>query len=101
MLRLLKTLAVGALAYGGYVAVKKLLDEQDQETGSSSTTPTTSPSSSSSPSRPASSTPASTVSNGDGGPSKAELYEQAQKLDIKGRSKMSKSELERAVREAG
>lgn len=34
-------------------------------------------------------------------PSKADLYERAQQLGIKGRSKMSKAELERAIHEAG
>jgi hypothetical protein len=33
-------------------------------------------------------------------PSKAQLYERAKALDIEGRSKMSKSELERAVAES-
>lgn len=35
------------------------------------------------------------------GPTKAELYERATELGIKGRSSMSKAELERAIREAG
>ena len=34
------------------------------------------------------------------GPSRAELYEQAQRLEIEGRSKMSKRQLERAVAKA-
>ena len=33
-------------------------------------------------------------------PSKAELYQRAKELDIEGRSKMSKSELQRAVEQA-
>ena len=33
------------------------------------------------------------------GPTRRELYEQAKRLDIEGRSKMNKAELERAVRE--
>ena len=37
----------------------------------------------------------------DAGASKAELYERAQELGIKGRSKMSKAELEQAIRDAG
>lgn len=32
-----------------------------------------------------------------GGPSKQELYDRAKELDVEGRSKMSKDELERAV----
>jgi hypothetical protein len=90
-MRLLKTLVLGALAYGGYVYLRRLLDQQGpgeapQPTASSSSSPPASRSSS---------------SNGDGTPSKAELYERAQELDIKGRSKMSKDELERAIRNAG
>ncbi|MGZ5316621.1 MAG: Rho termination factor N-terminal domain-containing protein [Solirubrobacterales bacterium] len=34
------------------------------------------------------------------GPTKAELYERATELGIKGRSSMSKAELERAIRDA-
>jgi hypothetical protein len=43
-------------------------------------------------------------SNGSSGPAemtKAELYERAKELGIEGRSKMSKQDLERAVRNAG
>lgn len=36
----------------------------------------------------------------DQGPTKAELYEKAQELDIEGRSTMDKDELEKAVEEA-
>lgn len=35
-----------------------------------------------------------------GGPTKEELYEQARKLDVAGRSKMDKGELEKAVDDA-
>jgi hypothetical protein len=34
------------------------------------------------------------------GPSRQELYEEAQRLEIKGRSKMKKDQLERAVKKA-
>lgn len=36
----------------------------------------------------------------DSGPTKKELYAQAQKLDIEGRSRMDKEELQRAVKRA-
>jgi hypothetical protein len=35
--------------------------------------------------------------NGAGGPSKAELYREAQRLDVEGRSKMTKDELAAAI----
>lgn len=38
--------------------------------------------------------------NGGGGPTKAELYDEAKRLGVEGRSGMSKAELERAVRNA-
>jgi hypothetical protein len=39
-------------------------------------------------------------SRSDGGPTREELYAQARKLDIEGRSKMDKAELQRAVARA-
>ncbi len=39
--------------------------------------------------------------NGKAGATKAELYERAKRLGIEGRSKMSKQDLERAIRDAG
>ena len=39
-------------------------------------------------------------SGGTDAPTREELYEEAQRLEIKGRSKMSKQELERAVQSA-
>ena len=48
------------------------------------------------------SAPAGTSSaNGKAGATKAELYERAKRLGIEGRSKMSKQDLERAIRDAG
>jgi hypothetical protein len=41
------------------------------------------------------------AARGNGAPTRDELYEVAKRLDIKGRSKMSKAELERAVSEHG
>lgn len=45
--------------------------------------------------------PTSKADEGARAPTKAELYERAKQLGIEGRSKLSKSELERAIREAG
>ena len=45
------------------------------------------------------SSPSNGGGNG-GAPTRDELYEEAQRLEIKGRSKMSKQELERAVQSA-
>lgn len=40
------------------------------------------------------------ATTGDGEPTKEELYEEAQTLDVEGRSEMSKGELRKAVRKA-
>lgn len=40
-------------------------------------------------------------SGGSDGPTKAELYEEAKKEDVEGRSSMNKDELEKAVKKAG
>ena len=40
-------------------------------------------------------------SGGSVGPTKAELYEEAKKKDVEGRSSMDKAELEKAVKKAG
>jgi hypothetical protein len=87
ILRLL--LAAGVLA-GLWVLVRELLegaDDRSREAGGVSTGLETS-------------SAAAGRSNGAGELSKAELYRQAQRLDVQGRSKMSKEELARAVAEA-
>lgn len=54
-----------------------------------------------SPASPQSPAPAAGPTKGAAGsPSKAELYERAKQLGIEGRSKMSKAELQRAIRDA-
>ena len=50
---------------------------------------------------PAAKSESQSASSNGGASTKAELYERAQDLDIEGRSKMSKAELERAIRDAG
>lgn len=88
MARLLKTLVLAAIAYALWQYLKTVLSEPEPEpVGTAPVAPA--------PERPAS-------SNGGGSArSKAELYEEAQRLGIKGRSKMSKADLERAIRDAG
>ncbi|MBM3665930.1 MAG: plasmid stabilization protein [Actinobacteria bacterium] len=54
--------------------------------------------------KPSSASPAPSAGSANGAagaPSKAELYERAKELGIEGRSKMTKAELERAIRDAG
>jgi hypothetical protein len=86
-MRFLRRLILLAALAAGAAYVKQLLDEQQAPAQTRQASP--SASSNGSP------------TNGSGGATKAELYEQAQKLGIEGRSKMSKAELERAIRAAG
>ena len=86
-----RLILLGALAAGA-VYLKQLLDEQQDRAQ---------------PAETASQADSSTDRAAGNGSSangsaatKAELYEQAQKLGIEGRSKMSKAQLERAVRAA-
>jgi len=88
MARLLKTLTLAGIGYGLWVWLKGMLDEPPH------------PIEREAPTEPAKPAPSSASSNG-GAATKAELYERAQELDIEGRSKMSKAELERAIRDAG
>lgn len=95
MSRLLRTAALAGVAYGLWVWLKSLLDEPPHPLGQDDPpTPAPKQKQKSEPSSGAS-------SNGGGAATKAELYERAQELDIEGRSKMSKAELERAIRDAG
>lgn len=88
MTRLLRTLALAGIGYGLWVWLKGLLDEPPHPIGQEAPTGAT----------PKQKKPASSASsNGGGGTTKAELYERATELEIKGRSKMSKQELERAI----
>lgn len=94
MPRLLRTVALAGLAYGAWVWLKGLLDEPPHPIGQEAPTDATPKQA-----KPASPAAKSAPSNG-GGATKAELYERATELEIKGRSKMSKAELERAIRDA-
>lgn len=98
MSRILKTAALAGIGYGLWVWLKGLLDEPPHPVGQEAPTGATPQRSKPAPVAPKSS-PASTSSNG-GASTKAELYERAQELEIEGRSKMSKADLERAIRDA-
>jgi hypothetical protein len=82
--RLLQLIVFGALAAGLWVFLRELL-EADREALSA-------------PGEPGSEGP-TPAGNGAGlaGATKAELYERAKKLDVEGRSKMTKDELAAAV----
>lgn len=98
MRRLLKTIALAGASYALWEYLRRRLgDEQPPQQGDSSAAAQAQPAkTTSSPKRATSGS-----SNGSGSKaSKAELYERATKLEIKGRSKMSKAELERAIRDA-
>jgi hypothetical protein len=92
--RFLRRLILLAALAAGAAYLKQLFDEQQDHAQ---------PQGEASPVAPSTAQFAATGSagNGSGGATKAELYEQAQRLGIEGRSKMTKSELERAIRAAG
>jgi hypothetical protein len=98
---LVRILVLAGFAYAWWELLKRAqaADESRWETQPAqpdrSEPKTSAPSSSPAPAQPA---PASGSGNG---ATKAELYERATELGIKGRSKMSKAELERAIREVG
>ena len=87
-MRFLRRLILFGVLAAGAAYLKQLLDEQQRPAPA----PAPSPAPAAAPNIP---------SNGAKEATKAELYEQAQKLGIEGRSKMSKAELERAIRDAG
>ena len=99
MSRLLRTAALAGIAYGLWVWLKSLLDEPPHPIGQDAP-PAPTPQESKATPESMGPDPKSASPNG-GGATKAELYERAQELDIEGRSKMSKAELERAIRDAG
>lgn len=93
MSRLLKTLTFAGIAYGLWVWLRGVLDEPAQPVGQTESVKPAKP-----PKAPAASSNGGATTKAT---TKAELYERAQELDIEGRSKMSKAELERAIRDAG
>ena len=104
MARLLRTALLAGIAYALWQYVKTVLEEPaPQLAPAGPASPAPPPAAETSPTpetRQSNPSPAAERSNG-AGRSKAELYEEAQRLGIKGRSKMSKAELERAIRDAG
>lgn len=102
MTRLLRRLVV-ITALGALAAwLKQVLDQaelpaQGTEAGHFvAKSPTKAPT----PSRPAGGGPTEAEPTG-AEPTKAELYERAQQLGVKGRSKMSKAQLRRAIEQQG
>lgn len=108
MRRMLRTLILAAFAYAAWELIKRAMAEQGRgPSPAPGAAPSQTPSPPPAPSPEAEKKPeaekmaaAPAALNG-AGPSKAKLYERAQQLGIKGRSKMSKAELERAIHEAG
>jgi hypothetical protein len=84
--------AVQTMAAAAEAAVTNVLPAATSDTSDTSDTSATEPGGS-----PASGPPASTTAE----PTRAELYKTAQRLDIPGRSKMTRDELAAAVRAAG
>ena len=113
MSRPIRILALAGLAWALWELLRRVRDEQAAApagsgepagtSGGESGAPSQAPASRLSGAEEASRGPEAVGSpNGTGsgtGASKAELYERAQRLGIKGRSKMTKAELERAIRE--
>ena len=97
-MRLLRLLIVAAAIGGAIVLLRRLLEEQaappEPVPSGGGTPPEPDQSRSSAGTRP-------TGSSDGGEPTKAELYERAQELEIEGRSKMSKQQLRRAIESAG
>jgi hypothetical protein len=117
MRRILRTLILAAFAYAAWELIKGAMAEQGHGTSPAPAPSQTPPPPAPSPAPEASPAPspapeaekapeaeqksaAYSARNG-ADPSKADLYQRAQQLGIKGRSKMSKAELERAIHEAG
>jgi hypothetical protein len=91
MRRLVQLLLIGGLIAGAWALLRELLEQPPSEPS------TREPS----PKRSESSAAESEVrNNGAADVSKAELYRQAQELDVEGRSKMTKDELAAAVAKA-
>ena len=85
MRRLIQLLVVGGLIAGAWAILRELLGQPTE-----------------SPSRPPESASSDSSASGNGAAdvSKAELYREAQKLDVEGRSKMTKDQLAAAVARA-
>ncbi len=96
-MRFLRRLTLIALLAGLFAWLRKVLSEDIVARLAESKGPTPPVGSDPAP-KPA---PKADVGSNGGEPTKVELYERAQELGIEGRSKMSKSELQRAINQAG
>jgi hypothetical protein len=99
-----KQLALGiagasAALVGGWRLIRQFVDRGEQTDAVAVPPGVPAEHSSERPATPA--RPAAAASRVSGNSSKAELYEVAQKLDIEGRSKMTKDQLLEAIRQAG
>lgn len=106
MRRMLRTLILAAFAYAAWQLIKRAMAEQGRgRSPAPGAAPSQTPSPPPAPEAPkapeAEKKAAAPAALNGAGPSKAKLYERAQQLGIRGRSKMSKAELERAIHEAG
>jgi hypothetical protein len=96
MRRLFRLLLAAGLLAGLWVLLRELLEGGDRPPAETGAGPAEAGESAGAKERSGS----SGQSNGAGELSKAELYRQAQRFEVKGRSRMSKEELARAVAEA-
>ena len=97
-MRFLRRLMLLALLAGLFAWLRKVLSEEVLERSAESRPPSQQAGSDPAP-KPA---PQAQVSSPNGSePTKAQLYERAQDLGIEGRSRMSKAELQRAIKQAG
>jgi hypothetical protein len=90
MKRFLRLLLLAGVLTGLAAWLKEIVARAEPPAETADTTPATRPGPSES----------SAQSTGNGSPTREELYEEAQRLEIEGRSKMNKGELEAAVRAA-
>lgn len=106
MRRMLRTLILATFAYAAWELIKRAMAERGRGPSPApgaapSQTPSPPPAPGPAPEAPkgpeAERKAAAPAALNGARPSKADLYERAQQLGIKGRSKMSKAELERAV----
>lgn len=100
-MRLLRRLALFAILAGVFAWLRKVLSEDIvARTSAPPATPPSGADPAPKPAPPAAAPKAAAQQASNGGePTKAELYERAQELGIEGRSKMSKTELQRAISE--
>jgi hypothetical protein len=101
MSRALRILTLAGVAYVLWEYLKETMGDKgpNRPAGPVASGPLSPPQAGTGPAAPAENEAGAEDSAGEG-PTKAELYERATELGIKGRSSMSKAELERAIRAA-